>query len=171
MPDSKYTNNQIFVLINQLKNGNTNALKTIFNLYSERLFYYAFKFINNKEIAEEIVQDVFIAIWMKRAELNIQKSVESYLYSSVKNRSISYLRKKISKVKINDLSYAENISDNGTNETSVEYKELENGVIGDPTAATREKGEKLVTTLVDNVELLINDIRTRWPLGEKPPVK
>jgi creatinine amidohydrolase len=52
-----------------------------------------------------------------------------------------------------------------------EYKELENGVIGDPTKATLEKGEKLVTRTVDYVCELISDIRTRWPLGVKPPVQ
>lgn len=52
-----------------------------------------------------------------------------------------------------------------------EYKELENGVIGDPTNATREKGEKVVTALVDHVGELVKDINARWPLGVKPPVK
>lgn len=52
-----------------------------------------------------------------------------------------------------------------------EYKELTNGIIGDATKATREKGEKLVTRLVDYVAELIMDIRQRYPAGEKPPVK
>ncbi len=52
-----------------------------------------------------------------------------------------------------------------------EYKELENGVIGDPTLATREKGEKLATDTVDYICALIDDIKQRWPLGVKPPVK
>ncbi|MBC7243553.1 MAG: creatininase family protein, partial [Anaerolineae bacterium] len=52
-----------------------------------------------------------------------------------------------------------------------EYLELKNGVIGDPTKATREKGEKLVTRTVDYIVELINDIMTRWPVGVKPPVK
>jgi creatinine amidohydrolase len=52
-----------------------------------------------------------------------------------------------------------------------EYKELPNGVIGDPTKATLEKGEKLVTRTVDYVCELINDIMTRWPVGVKPPVQ
>lgn len=52
-----------------------------------------------------------------------------------------------------------------------EYKELTNGIIGDATKATREKGEKLVTRLVDYVAELIEDIRKRYPAGEKPPVK
>jgi creatinine amidohydrolase/Fe(II)-dependent formamide hydrolase-like protein len=51
-----------------------------------------------------------------------------------------------------------------------EYKELENGIIGDATKATREKGEKIVTRLVDYVADLIEDIRGRYAPGEKPPV-
>jgi len=52
-----------------------------------------------------------------------------------------------------------------------EYKELDNGIIGDATKATREKGELLVTRLVDHVVELIEDIKGRWPVGVKPPVK
>ena len=52
-----------------------------------------------------------------------------------------------------------------------EYKELKHGVIGDPTAASQEKGEKLVTKLVNHVSELIEDIRKRYPSGVKPPVK
>ena len=52
-----------------------------------------------------------------------------------------------------------------------EYLELKHGSIGDPTLATREKGEQLVTALVDHVAAVIEDIRVRWPLGTTPPVK
>jgi creatinine amidohydrolase len=51
-----------------------------------------------------------------------------------------------------------------------EYKELDNGIIGDATKATREKGEKIVTRVVDYVAELIEDIRSRYKVGEKPPV-
>ncbi|MCX6038805.1 MAG: creatininase family protein [Chloroflexi bacterium] len=52
-----------------------------------------------------------------------------------------------------------------------EYKELPNGVIGDPTKATLEKGEVIVTRVVNHIVELIEDIKTRWPVGTKPPVK
>ena len=52
-----------------------------------------------------------------------------------------------------------------------EYKELDNGIIGDATKATREKGEKLVTRVVDYVVEIIEDIKARWPVGIKPPVQ
>jgi len=49
-----------------------------------------------------------------------------------------------------------------------EHLELENGIIGDATLATREKGEILVTRLVDHVADLIEDIRSRYAPGVKP---
>ena len=52
-----------------------------------------------------------------------------------------------------------------------EYKELTNGIIGDATIATREKGEQLVTRVTGYIADLIDDIRKRYPAGVKPPVK
>lgn len=52
-----------------------------------------------------------------------------------------------------------------------EYKELDNGIIGDATIATREKGEKIVTRVVDYMAEIIEDIKNRYPPGVTPPVK
>ena len=43
-----------------------------------------------------------------------------------------------------------------------------NGVVGDPTKATREKGEKLVTKTVDHISELIGEIKEKYPCGVKP---
>jgi len=52
----------------------------------------------------------------------------------------------------------------------MEYKELKKGIIGDPTKATKEKGEAITKVAVERVSELIEDIMERWPAGEKPPV-
>jgi creatinine amidohydrolase/Fe(II)-dependent formamide hydrolase-like protein len=49
-----------------------------------------------------------------------------------------------------------------------EHRELKNGIIGDATKATREKGEQIVTRLTNHVADLIEDIRQRYPVGVKP---
>lgn len=51
-----------------------------------------------------------------------------------------------------------------------EHLELPDGVIGDPTKASREKGERLVTAVVDQVSAVIEDVKARWPVGVTPPV-
>lgn len=52
-----------------------------------------------------------------------------------------------------------------------EYKELKTGVIGFATKATVEKGEKIVTKAVDLICDVIEEIKTKWPVGTVPPVK
>lgn len=53
---------------------------------------YANVFVKDREQAKEIVQEVFTALWEKRHLLNISCSLNVYLYQTVKNRSLNYLR-------------------------------------------------------------------------------
>ncbi|MBI2843887.1 MAG: creatininase family protein [Armatimonadetes bacterium] len=52
-----------------------------------------------------------------------------------------------------------------------EYKDLQAGVIGRPTLATREKGERYVQTIIDRMSDLVNEIKTKYPAGTKVPIK
>ncbi len=64
----------------------------LFKKYYSQLCLYAVKYVNNNTIAEEIVQDVFFKIWEKRSSLNIKISVKSYIYMSVRNKCLQYLK-------------------------------------------------------------------------------
>jgi len=48
--------------------------------------------VHSKAIAGDIVQNVFIALWKKREELDPRQSVKAYLFQAVRNRSLNYLR-------------------------------------------------------------------------------
>jgi RNA polymerase sigma-70 factor (ECF subfamily) len=52
---------------------------------------YALRFVRDPDTAEEIVQDLFYKLWEKRAELQINTSVKSYLYSAVHNRCLKFI--------------------------------------------------------------------------------
>src|SRR6476661_8352305 len=55
------------------------------------LTQFAHSIIRNKELAEEIVSDVFIRIWQKRAALHTIANFKLYLYVSTKNTALNYL--------------------------------------------------------------------------------
>ena len=82
-----------------IKNGDQKALETVFRSFYQELFFFAHTFIGESEIAEEVVQDVFIQIWEKKESLEIQTSPKSYLYTAVRNRSINYLKSKLAKIR------------------------------------------------------------------------
>lgn len=49
-------------------------------------------FLKDKDQVEELVQDVFVKLWEKRDQLQIQTSLKSYLYTSVKNSILNYIK-------------------------------------------------------------------------------
>jgi RNA polymerase sigma-70 factor, ECF subfamily len=93
-------------VLSRIKNNDIEAYRYLFELYYRDLYFFAHKFIENREVAEEIVQDVFIFLWENRSSLNINKSIKSYLYTSVKNRSINYLKSKINNINFVNIEHA-----------------------------------------------------------------
>jgi RNA polymerase sigma-70 factor (ECF subfamily) len=87
------TNNHEKILIQGLKEGNTRIYDYIFHYYYSGMVVFALKYINKKEIAEDIVQDFFVKLWIKREKIEIKSSLKSYFFTSLKNSCIDYLRK------------------------------------------------------------------------------
>lgn len=71
---------------------NKEEFEILFRNHFGRLAHFANGFLHDMDSAQEVVQDVFIRLWEKRAEMDSRKSVKSYLYSSVRNRSLNYIR-------------------------------------------------------------------------------
>jgi RNA polymerase sigma-70 factor, ECF subfamily len=81
-------------LVEKIKNGDHNAFESLFKELYPSLCIYAKKFTQQKEPAEEIVQQIFFKLWENRNELAIHTSLKSYLFKSVHNNSLKYLNSK-----------------------------------------------------------------------------
>jgi len=68
--------------------------EALFKLYYAPLVVYACKFVADRDIAREIVQDFFVRLYEKRLTLNIDTSIKSYLYRSVYNCCINYINQR-----------------------------------------------------------------------------
>jgi RNA polymerase sigma-70 factor (family 1) len=86
-----------------IADGDEQALKKLYEYYANRLFHFAFTIIHSKELAEEIVEDVFIKIWNKRTTIANIENFNMYLYVAARNISCNYLRKH-NKKKVIDLN-------------------------------------------------------------------
>ncbi|RWX01694.1 RNA polymerase sigma-70 factor [Flavobacterium cerinum] len=75
-----------------MRQGNEAAFERVFKLYFKNLHAYAYTFIKEDIIAEEIVQNVFFRIWEKRDQLQIDDSLKAYLYRSVHNESLNHIK-------------------------------------------------------------------------------
>lgn len=78
----------------EIRNGNSLAFDSLFDMYYVPLCEYAFRFCNgDQDLTEDVVQEVFARIWERRADWTPKISVKSYLFRSVHNQAISNLRK------------------------------------------------------------------------------
>ena len=68
-------------LVKQLSKGNLLAFNTLFQKYSSRLYYFAFRYLKSEDEAEELVQEVFTIIWEKRRNLKEELSFKSFLFT------------------------------------------------------------------------------------------
>lgn len=64
----------------------------LFNYYFVPLVAFSKKRVGDHDAAKEIVHKVFIKVWEKRSDIDLSKSVKSYLYTSVNNLSLNYIR-------------------------------------------------------------------------------
>lgn len=64
----------------------------LYAMYKNRLIYYAIRLVKSRELAEDIVQDAFISIWLNRKNIDTDQSISSYLFTIVHNRILNQLK-------------------------------------------------------------------------------
>lgn len=100
----------------------TKAFEEIYNHYSKELFFYAFRILNENNVCEDVVQNVFLDLWVKRKTLRIE-NLKAYLYRCVKNQVLNKIRdRKISDEELTRI----NIIDLGMDSSGhIEFDDLE----------------------------------------------
>ena len=81
-------------IVKSLTKGNLLAFNTLYSEYSHRLYCFAFSYLKSEEEAEEVVQEVFIIIWEKRADLKKELSFKSFLFTIAFNIIRKHFRSK-----------------------------------------------------------------------------
>jgi RNA polymerase sigma-70 factor (family 1) len=100
------------------------AFEDLFKRYYVPLVVYAGKYVQGVDIAREIVQDFFVKLYEKRASINIDVSVKSYLYRSIYNCCMNYINQKnIQEKHLKNIDQERIVEDNLENEmNSVELQ-------------------------------------------------
>jgi RNA polymerase sigma-70 factor (ECF subfamily) len=97
--DSKNIEQKIIL---QVIEGNQTAFENLYNIYADKLYYFALRFLKTKEDAENLTQDVFVKIWETRDRLDPDFSFNAYLFTIAKNTIFNLHRKRV-----NELAYRE----------------------------------------------------------------
>lgn len=90
------------ILLERFRKGDEEAFGILFRRYYVKLCSYSSLFVKEKEASEEIVMNLFVSLWENRASLGTIKSPGSYLFRSVRNRCMNWLRDSKESMNIDD---------------------------------------------------------------------
>ena len=79
-------------LLAGLRRGESSAFDTIFRDWYARLVLIADRIVGERQVAEDLAQEVFLELWRRRETLALETTVHAYLLQSVRNRSLNHLR-------------------------------------------------------------------------------
>lgn len=120
----------------------TQAYKQLFLLFYPSLVQFAVSIIKSKELAEEVVSDVFIKIWQKRHQLDKVENLSFYLFTAVRNRCINRFYDQKARAEVN------------INETEFELRSL-----------YHDPEQKMISAeMIRNIQSAINDLPPRCRL-------
>ena len=79
-------------LIARIRAGDEAAYESLYLEYHESLWRFAYTLVRSAEIAEELIQDIFLALWRDRARWRVTTSIRLWLYGAVRNRAMNHRR-------------------------------------------------------------------------------
>lgn len=113
------------LLVSELREGNHQAFRKLFDRYRNDLYKFSLSMVHSKPYAEEVVQDVFLKVWMKRETLNSDLSFRAYIFTITRNKTIKFLKKAANNRKLcEDVFYTSQKITNITEQT-IRESELE----------------------------------------------
>lgn len=89
--DTEFTDIQLF---QRISNRDSKALETLYDRYSPVLYTLVKRIVNEKEIAEEILADIFVIIWQKSSNFDINSgNLFTWLITLTRNKSLDFIRR------------------------------------------------------------------------------
>lgn len=111
-------------IVAKLSGGDKNALDEIYNYYYPKLYAFARSFLKVEDDINDILQEIFVKLWLNRQKIKNVDTFNSYLFTIAKNHIISYFR-----IKAKDQEFETRLKEIASSEqtteiTNIEYKEL-----------------------------------------------
>lgn len=92
--NEQHTTVQLKELQNRVASGDENAFTQLYLHFGNKLILFGISLVRSKEIAEELVEDVFVRLWANRQSISGIDNLTVYLYVAVKNKALNKLSQK-----------------------------------------------------------------------------
>jgi RNA polymerase sigma-70 factor (ECF subfamily) len=127
-------------LLEHLRLDDRKAFDILYHKYSSKLFYAAYNLFRDKDVCEDLVQELFIDLWTKRNHLNIT-SLEGYLKVAIRHKVLYYIRSQKASV---DISVIETLVEKYSADSKVFQNDIAH-LLEDGVAQLPEKCREIFT--------------------------
>ncbi len=104
-------------LVKSCQNGDTEAMECIYNSYKASLLNLAYRFTGDHFLAEDLLQDIFIKIFLNIKKLKAPEAFKSWIYRIAFNTCMNSAKKKVRRKEVS----MEEVKDTGYSETGRNY--------------------------------------------------
>ena len=116
-------------MLSALAEGSDSAFDALFVKYYAKVLGFVMNFCSDHQEAENIVQELFMTLWIKREHFAMIDNIDSYLFVSARNAALRYIKQSLTFADISDL--VETKSGEEQADTDVCYGELYNMVMSE----------------------------------------
>lgn len=113
-------------LLEMMTKGSKKAFEELYIRYKKKLHSFCYFLLKSSDVAEDVVQDVFVTVWHNREKINTHQSFSSYLYTITRNKTLNELRSERSTERLDEIAEGQQVlfSDDNTDATII-LKEYE----------------------------------------------
>lgn len=111
-------------LIAALQKGDEAAFKTLYEKYWAEVYTMIYRRIGDVDDSKDIVQNIFVNIWISRKNIIAEKSLAPWLNTAARTKAISHYKKKYASIN-RDTSFQNDLPEHYSPEFNLEAKELE----------------------------------------------
>ena len=79
--------------LRNFKAGDASAFDEIYGEYSRKIYYFALGLLKDKELARDLVQEVFVSLWDKRSQVDLSLNFDNYIFTIAYNSIRKFFRR------------------------------------------------------------------------------
>lgn len=110
--------------LTKLREGDESAFTQIYQQYWSALYAVTYNHLRDRAIAEELVQDLFANLWLKRADLTIHTSLRGYLFTAIRHQIYDYIDKQAVRQRVHSQLQTQEQAGIYSTEETLDFNEL-----------------------------------------------
>ena len=88
----KLTEQQFKEWAKRISRSDRQAFNELFRSFYQGMVHFAMRYLKDKTVSKDIVQECFISLWQKRSQIDASRSLKNYLLTMVRNKSLNAIR-------------------------------------------------------------------------------